>query len=98
MLRTDSQIPGKGFNTPLQIQGKNDKYYILKLDPKENIHGFIQSMKIWVNVKSYIILKIEYSDYKNISHLLKLKRLILIQNFWIISLNTKLKKELRLLI
>ena len=42
-----------------------EKYYLLKLDPKENVHGFIQTMKIWVNTKSYIISKIEYTDYKD---------------------------------
>ena len=51
-----------------ELKIDKDNYYVLKLDPKENVHGFIQSMKIWVNAKSYIISKIEYTDYqKNIS-------------------------------
>jgi chaperone LolA len=42
-----------------------DNYYLLKLDPKENIHGYIQSMQILVNRKTYIISKVEYTDYEN---------------------------------
>ncbi len=48
------------------IDGK--KYYVLKLDPKEGVYGYIKTMKIWVDTKSYIISTIEYQDFnENIS-------------------------------
>jgi len=45
-----------------------NRYYVLKLDPKEGVYGYIKTMKIWVNTKSYIISTIEYQDFnENIS-------------------------------
>ncbi len=40
-------------------------YYIIKLDPKEETHGYIKTMKIWVKDKEYLISKIEYTDFNN---------------------------------
>ena len=37
-------------------------HYLLKLDPKEDTHGYIKTMKIWVDTDSYLISKIEYTD------------------------------------
>jgi chaperone LolA len=37
-------------------------HYVLKLDPKEDTHGYIKTMKIWVDTDSYLISKIEYTD------------------------------------
>ena len=45
----------------VEIYGKD--YYVLKLDPKEGVHGYIKTMKIWVNTDSYLIAKIEYIDF-----------------------------------
>jgi len=42
---------------------ENEEHYILKLDPKEDTHGYIKSMKIWVNSDTYLISKIEYIDF-----------------------------------
>ena len=42
---------------------EDEEHYILKLDPKEETHGYIKSMKIWVNSDSYLISKIEYTDF-----------------------------------
>jgi chaperone LolA len=45
-----------------------DKFYVLKLDPKEGVYGYIKTMKIWVNARSYIITRIEYEDFnENVS-------------------------------
>jgi len=45
-----------------------EDYYLIKLDPKEDVHGFIRTMKILVNTESYIISKIEYTDFnENVS-------------------------------
>jgi len=42
-----------------------EKFYCIKLDPKEGVQGYIKTMKIWVHTKSYIISKIEYIDFNN---------------------------------
>jgi chaperone LolA len=47
-----------------ELKIDSDNYYLLKLDPKENIRGYIQSMQILVNAQTYIISKIEYTDYE----------------------------------
>jgi len=45
-----------------------EEHYILKLDPKEDTHGYVKSMKIWVNSDNYLISKIDYTDFnENIS-------------------------------
>ena len=45
-----------------------DTYYVLKLDPREGVHGYVKTMKIWVNSETYLISKIEYTDFnENIS-------------------------------
>ncbi len=36
--------------------------YVVKLDPKENVHGYIKSMKIWVDDDDYYIHRIETTD------------------------------------
>lgn len=46
-----------------KIDGR--QFYILKLDPKEDVYGYVKSMKIWVDSKSYIISKIEYNDFND---------------------------------
>jgi chaperone LolA len=45
-----------------KVTYKGKDHYILKLDPKEDTHGYIKSMKIWVDDDSYLIAKIEYTD------------------------------------
>jgi chaperone LolA len=50
--------------TLIDEQTLDDKrYYVLKLDPKEGVYGYIKTMKIWVNTKSYMISMIEYQDF-----------------------------------
>lgn len=52
-----------------EVEIDGDDYYVLKLDPREGVHGYIKTMKIWVNCDSYIIAKIEYTDFNdNISY------------------------------
>jgi chaperone LolA len=47
---------------------ENEEHYVLKLDPREDTHGYVKSMKIWVNSDNYLISKIEYTDFnENIS-------------------------------
>lgn len=40
-------------------------HYLLKLDPKEDTHGYIKTMKIWVHKENYLISKIEYTDFND---------------------------------
>jgi len=52
-----------------EVEIDGDDYYVIKLDPKEGIHGYVKTMKIWVNTDTYIISKIEYTDFNdNISY------------------------------
>jgi chaperone LolA len=44
---------------------KDEEHYILKLDPKEETHGYIKTMKLWVNSDNYLISKIEYMDFND---------------------------------
>lgn len=47
----------------VEIEGTD--YYVVKLDPKEGVYGYIKSMKIWVDENAYIIHKIEYTDFND---------------------------------
>jgi chaperone LolA len=44
---------------------QKNTHYILKLDPKEGVHGYVKTMKVWVDNKSYLISKIEYTDFND---------------------------------
>ena len=46
-----------------EVEYNSDEHYIVKLDPKEETHGYIKTMKIWVNSENYLISKIEYTDF-----------------------------------
>jgi len=39
--------------------------YIIKLDPRDNVHGYVKSMKIWVDDDNYYIHRIETTDLNN---------------------------------
>ena len=43
----------------------DEDYYIVKLDPKEETQGYVKTMKIWVNCDSYLISKVEYTDFND---------------------------------
>lgn len=50
----------------LEFEGK--KHFLVKLDPKEDTHGYVKTMKIWVDADNYLISKIEYTDFnENVS-------------------------------
>ena len=59
-----------------EVEYNGEDHYILKLDPKEDTHGFIKSMKIWVNGDNYLISKIEYTDFNDNTSLFKIKKII----------------------
>ena len=40
----------------------NKTFFVVKLDPKDNIHGFIKSMKLWIEDDEWIVRKIETVD------------------------------------
>ena len=44
---------------------KDEEHYVLKLDPKEETHGYVKTMKIWVNSDNYLISMIEYTDFND---------------------------------
>jgi chaperone LolA len=47
------------------VKVDNEKYYLVKLDPREGVHGYIKTMKMWIHTKSYLIAKIEYTDFND---------------------------------
>ncbi len=51
------------------------KYYVLKMTPKEDIHGYIKSLKIWVNTETYLINKIEYDDLNDNTSLFQIEKM-----------------------
>jgi len=51
------------------------KYFVLKMTPKEDIHGYIKSMKIWVNAESYLINKMEYDDLNDNTSLFQIEKM-----------------------
>lgn len=53
---------------------KDEEHYILKLDPKEETHGYVKTMKIWVNSDNYLISKIEYTDFNDNTSLFAIEK------------------------
>ena len=53
---------------------EDEEHYVLKLDPKEDTHGYVKSMKIWVNSDDYLISKIEYTDFNDNSSLFSIQK------------------------
>ena len=45
------------------VEYEGAEHYIVKLDPREETHGYVKTMKIWVNSNNYLIAKIEYTDF-----------------------------------
>ncbi|NOX90282.1 MAG: outer membrane lipoprotein carrier protein LolA [Calditrichaeota bacterium] len=43
-----------------KIRGK--KVYVVKLDPKEDVHGYFSSLKVWIQDHAWQIVKIEITD------------------------------------
>ena len=57
------KYPKNYFSDLLKKENINgNDFYVLKMTPKEDVHGYVKSMKIWVNTNSYLINKIEYDD------------------------------------
>jgi chaperone LolA len=53
---------------------EDEEHYVLKLDPKEDTHGYVKSMKIWVNSDDYLISKIEYTDFNDNSSMFAIQK------------------------
>jgi chaperone LolA len=60
------RYPREYYASLLTTEDYNDEeHYVLKLDPKEETHGYIKTMKLWVNSDTYLISKIEYMDFND---------------------------------
>jgi len=57
------KYPKKYFATLLS-ENKVDKntVFVIRLDPKENVYGYIKSIKLWVTEKVWMVNKIETTD------------------------------------
>ena len=57
------KYPKKYYSTLFgeEKSGKNEVYKI-RLDPKEDVHGYIKSVKLWIDKDNWHILMIETTD------------------------------------
>lgn len=57
------KYPQKYFATLLSESKENDKkIYLIRLDPKDEVYGYVKSIKIWVEDDLWLIHKIESTD------------------------------------
>lgn len=57
------KYPKEYFSTLLKTENINGKkVFVIKLDPRNNVHGYVKSMKIWVSDDEWLINKIETTD------------------------------------
>ncbi|MBN1407569.1 MAG: outer membrane lipoprotein chaperone LolA [Calditrichaceae bacterium] len=55
--------PQKYYATLLSESKENDKkIYLIRLDPKDQVYGYVKSLKIWVEDGEWLIHKIEATD------------------------------------
>lgn len=55
--------PKEYYSTLLNKEEKDGQtLYIVKLDPKDNVYGYVKSMKIWVDDDNWYIHKVETTD------------------------------------
>lgn len=54
---------------------EDNSFYVLKMTPKTEVYGYIQSMKIYVNSDTYLIEKLEYTDLNNNTSSFKIEKL-----------------------
>ncbi len=53
------KYPKKYFATLLKTENDNGKkMYVIKMDPKEDVYGYVKSMKIWVEDDTWLIRKV----------------------------------------
>lgn len=59
------KYPKKYYATLLKTEmtGKK-KIFVIKLDPKEDTHGYVKSIKLWVEEDTWLIQKIEATDLR----------------------------------
>jgi chaperone LolA len=79
------KYPKEYYSTLLNQEKWNDKkVYVIKLDPRDSVYGYVKSMKIWVEDKQWLIHKVETTDLNdNVS----------IFEIFNIKLNQKLKNS-----
>jgi chaperone LolA len=60
------KYPKEYYSTLIRTEGKNNTdIYVIKLEPRENVFGYLKSIKIWVNGESWLIEQIETTDLRN---------------------------------
>jgi len=60
------KYPKKYFATLLKTEkDRGKKLYVIKMDPKEDVYGYVKSMKIWVEDDTWLIRKVETIDLNN---------------------------------
>lgn len=70
------KYPQNYFSNLIKKEKVDDKeFYVIKMTPKEDIHGYVKSMKIWVDINSYLIHKIEYDDLNDNTSSFEIKKM-----------------------
>lgn len=60
------KYPKMYFATLLKTENDSGKkLYVIKMDPKEDVYGYVKSMKIWVEDDTWLIRKVETVDLRN---------------------------------
>jgi chaperone LolA len=60
------KYPKEYYSTLIRTEKKNNTdIYVVKLEPRENVFGYLKSIKIWVNGESWLIEQIETTDLRN---------------------------------
>lgn len=59
------KYPKEYYSTLLKTIDGQDRVFLIKLEPKENVYGYLKSIKIWVEEDSWLINKIESTDLRD---------------------------------
>ncbi len=72
------KYPKEYYSTLLREEKMNDKdIFVIKLDPRESVHGYIKSMKIWVEDDEWLIHKIETTDLNDNTSTFEISNIVL---------------------
>jgi len=75
------KYPKEYYSTLLKKEKLGDlDIFVLKLDPRENTHGYIKSMKIWVEDDEWLIHRIETTDLNDNTSTFEISGIVIDQN------------------
>ena len=70
------RYPKEYITTFLKMEEINGMdFYVIRMDPGEKVHRYIKTMKIWVHKDTYLIHKLEYTDFNGNTSSFKIKNI-----------------------